>query len=336
MKFPKSVLVLTAGLFAAVVLAASPAEAKPAKNFNDAQLKLLFSGSKIEATGQAICRTYPAVGDVSLKFDFAADGTFTVEYNCSTTFFTTPYDDGSDTGKWLVEVSKLCLEFSNPDTATYFPSHKNCWPVRHGKFEFGFFEGNKAFWDLSVSHPKFSSKKKLLAALEKISTPSAPAAVATAGDLTLAPAEYKSLPVGTKVRYDNWSYTVQRTDGFETIVKESKNGKWPKIYAGFGWQGDDNYTLRVTYAWDSYTWTTEFDDRNKKALEKLWPLKVGNKTKLSFGEEFAGMYGGNATRTWNMTVEVVDTENLRLGKLGLSDLCGPGACLKRSPGIAVV
>jgi hypothetical protein len=53
MKFLKSVLVLTVGLFAGLLLAASPAEAKRAKDFNDAQIKLLFSGAEVAGRAAA-------------------------------------------------------------------------------------------------------------------------------------------------------------------------------------------------------------------------------------------------------------------------------------------
>jgi hypothetical protein len=53
----------------------------------------------------------------------------------------------------------------------------------------------------------------------------------------LPPAEYKPLPEGTKVRYDNWEYTVTRSDGFETVVKTNLR-KWIKTFGVFGRQGD--------------------------------------------------------------------------------------------------
>ena len=50
-------------------------------------------------------------------------------------------------------------------------------------------------------------------------------ALATEGP-TLPPAEYKPLPVGTKVNYDTWGYTVKRSDGFKTVVQTSKTNNW--------------------------------------------------------------------------------------------------------------
>jgi len=74
---------------------------------------------------------------------------------------------------------------------------------------------------------------------------------------SLPPAEYKPLPVGTKVRYNNWEYEVQRSDGFETVIKTNRLN-WFRPYAVFGRQGESRYTLRVTSAWDQYTWNTDF------------------------------------------------------------------------------
>ena len=66
MTFRKSVLVLTAGLFAALLLAAAPADAKRAKYLNDDQLTMLFSGAKVEAFVQTPCRGYPTGGTLTL------------------------------------------------------------------------------------------------------------------------------------------------------------------------------------------------------------------------------------------------------------------------------
>ena len=76
MSIPRPIYVLMLFLIAGLLAAASPARAERAKNYSNEQLKLLFSGTKVEATGEALCRTFPAPGDLSLKFKFATDGTF--------------------------------------------------------------------------------------------------------------------------------------------------------------------------------------------------------------------------------------------------------------------
>ena len=52
---------------------------------------------------------------------------------------------------------------------------------------------------------------------------------------SLPPAEYKPLPVGTKVNYDTWEYIVKRSDGFKTVVQTSKTIDW--ITTVFSFQG---------------------------------------------------------------------------------------------------
>ncbi len=50
----------------------------------------------------------------------------------------------------------------------------------------------------------------------------APVLAATTAEQTgpsLPPADYKPLPVGTKVTYDTWSYTVTTSDGYNIRFK---------------------------------------------------------------------------------------------------------------------
>ena len=79
MKFLKSVLVLTVGLFAGLLLAASPAAAERVGNYNDAQLKLLFSGTEVAGEGSCML-LYPGV--LTLDFTFHKDGRFLADYAC--------------------------------------------------------------------------------------------------------------------------------------------------------------------------------------------------------------------------------------------------------------
>ena len=66
------------------------------------------------------------------------------------------------------------------------------------------------------------------------------AATFAAADVALAaegpalpPAEYKPLPVGTKVNYDTWGYTVKRSDGFKTVIQTTKTNDWLIPYGVF-------------------------------------------------------------------------------------------------------
>ena len=77
MSVSRSIYVLMLFLTAGLLAAASPAEAKRAKNFNDAQLKLLFSGTEVAGEGNCMSpQSYP--GDLTLDFTFHKDGRFFV------------------------------------------------------------------------------------------------------------------------------------------------------------------------------------------------------------------------------------------------------------------
>ncbi len=133
------------------------------------------------------------------------------------------------------------------------------------------------------------------------------AAPANQAGPSLPPPEYKPLPVGTKVKYDTWSYTVTKSDGFDIRFKTNA-GNWKKYYAVFGKQGDNVYCTRC-----NRDWLTTLDDKSKTVLEGLWPLKVGKKAKWNLEGSADTLYGGwTRKRPWTVTVEVVGTEVLEL------------------------
>ena len=86
---------------------------------------------------------------------------------------------------------------------------------------------------------------------------------------TLPPAEYKPLPVGTKVNYDTWGYTVKRSDGFKTVVQTSKTHYW--FTTVFSYQGGvglhfdytENTSLGLGYRFFGSS-DAEFDDGTGK------------------------------------------------------------------------
>ena len=88
--------------------------------------------------------------------------------------------------------------------------------------------------------------------------------------------EYKPLPVGTKVTYDTWGYTVTKTEGFDITFKTTA-GNWKHYYAVFGRHARRAYT---TSDMVGSAWTLDLDDKSRSALESLWPLKVGKKIVL--------------------------------------------------------
>ncbi len=123
---------------------------------------------------------------------------------------------------------------------------------------------------------------------------------------SLPPAEYKPLPVGTKVKYDTWGYTVKESDGF-TVGSKNKKGNWKRWYAVFGKFGGAAYTPKGN------RWLTTLDGEAKSALESLWPLKVGNKTTFRLQEDLdSGAPGTFGDRKWTVTLEVLKTEFIDL------------------------
>ncbi|MCH6588977.1 MAG: caspase family protein [Proteobacteria bacterium] len=123
---------------------------------------------------------------------------------------------------------------------------------------------------------------------------------------SLPPAEYKPLPVGTKVTYDTWSYTVTKSDGYD-ITYKTNSGDWRHDYAVFGRHGDGAYGM-------SSEWKASLNDENKAALESFWPPKVGNKIVLNLEDEIPQLsaYVGESTRNWTVTLEVLGTAFLDL------------------------
>ena len=125
---------------------------------------------------------------------------------------------------------------------------------------------------------------------------------------SLPPAEYKPLPVGTKVKYDTWGYTVTKTEGFDFTFKTTA-GNWKHYYAVFGKHGEQMYS-RQTDA--GQPWETALDDESKSTLKSLWPLEVGKKVKWNLEESAYGYSGETYLAHWTVTLEVVGTEVLEL------------------------
>ena len=126
------------------------------------------------------------------------------------------------------------------------------------------------------------------------------------GGPSLPPAKYKPLPVGTKVTYDTWEYSVKQSDGF-TVNSKNQIGNWKRRYAVFGKFGDAAYTPRRK------NWRTTLDGEAKSALESLWPLKVGNKTTFRLKEDLRSRGDAFGHRKWTVTLDVLRTEFIDLG-----------------------
>ena len=126
----------------------------------------------------------------------------------------------------------------------------------------------------------------------------------------LEPAEYKPLPDGTRINYDNRIYVVSRTDGFSTVYKTVTGGKlsWLSAHALFGEYKDNLHTIP-----SGGSSPYEIDGENKKKLEAFWPLKVGNKVSFRLDElTMIGAHNDQEQDYWRITLEVTKTEAINL------------------------
>ncbi len=145
-----------------------------------------------------------------------------------------------------------------------------------------------------------------------VGAPVLAAAPAEQAGPSLPPAEYKPLPMGTRVTYDTWGYTVTKTEGFD-IKFRTTAGNWKHYYAVFGKHGDSVY---LSLNWGAGgDWESDLDAESKAALETIWPLKVGKKVKLNSEELMSGYSGFPTSRPWTVALEVVRAETLELNGL---------------------
>ena len=163
---------------------------------------------------------------------------------------------------------------------------------------------------MRVPKPVFLVKRfaaaVLIVAVTLVAATPAPAAEGPA----LAPAEYKPLPVGTRINYDNRIYVVSRIDGFSTVYKTVTGGKlsWLSAHALFG-EYKDNLHIISSGGSSPY----EIDGENKKKLEAFWPLKVGNKVSFRLDElTMIGAHNDQEQDYWRITLEVTKTEAINL------------------------
>lgn len=138
----------------------------------------------------------------------------------------------------------------------------------------------------------------------------------TAKGPTLPPAEFKQLPVGTKVRYTDWQYEIkENVDNFTSVIKTNIN-MWYRIHGVFGRSGDRAYAGGARRGSSSRSFNGWWAESNEKALaafKSLWPLEVGKKAEANFDDVFQG----NQSVTIHQTIklEVVGTEYLELNGL---------------------
>ena len=126
----------------------------------------------------------------------------------------------------------------------------------------------------------------------------------------LAPAAFKPLPVGTKVKYDDRNLTVKTSDGFRTVYRVWVGGKkaWLSTHALFGEYATNLYVFHDGGDAIAY----EIDDANKIKLEALWPLEIGKEARFQMIEEAAI---AEDRQTWTISLKVVKTEIIKVKKV---------------------
>jgi len=306
MRVSRANFVLTLFLFAGLMMAVSPAEAKRAKYYNNDQLTLLLSGSKA-ATEAGGCSTGFDTGSATLTFSFGSGGTYSVEYLCEG--ITGQAESETSTGKWWTEDDQFCMKFNSTIIPAMLPPDAKCFSIRPKKYQFVLYSEDNAVWKLSVSHPKFFSREKLLAALKDLAGKTATQAIAKA--TKLPPAEYKPLPVGTEIKHNNRTYKVTKSDGLLTVFMTIHKGirAFLNAYALFGETADNLHGSHPRGDNISFS----IDSENRKKLEGLWPLKVGKKISYTLNQEESYWMEADS---WEITLEVSKTETLELNGLG--------------------
>ncbi|MCH7936256.1 MAG: caspase family protein, partial [Proteobacteria bacterium] len=299
MRVTRAIYVLTLFLIAGLMMAVSPAEAKRANFYNNDQLTLLLSGGKAEAKAGSCSAGFDTATAI-LTFSFDSQKTFSVDYLCEG--ITGQADSETSTGKWWTEDDQFCMKFKSTIILAMLPSNAECFSIRFEEYQFVLYSSNNAVWKLSVSNPKFSSNKKLLAALGYLAGKTK-TQTETETD-ALPPAEYKPLPEGTKVKYEGWSFIVVKSEGFTTTVKTASR-KWFSYYGLFGKEGNQVYSR------GGFTALTEYKEEAKSVLKSFWPLEVGKKAEINFDEGISHSIS-SADRGWRVTLEVVGTELLDL------------------------
>ena len=315
-------------LIALFVVAALAATAPPVKAaggaYNDAQLQLLFSGSRVEANqGPGLCDKFGATGDVELQLEFLTDGQLKGRYNCMRTSYAQVHEVVS--GKWWIKVDVICLSSRGEEFQTNVLNLGTCWKIRQGQFNFAAYDGgNQAiFKNLKVHHPKYTSEKDLLAALANVknepliqtaaasvAVPQTPVVQDARNALILPPAEYKGLPKGTKVKLlfgdgRTSGYKVARSEDYEIAYKVRGN-KWRTRHAVFGREWSNAYTRGR-----EYPFAPEIDSNARSALRSLWPLRVGNLATVELTDA-TDYLKWQVRRDWVIEFEVTGTEHLAL------------------------
>jgi uncharacterized protein YgiM (DUF1202 family) len=135
----------------------------------------------------------------------------------------------------------------------------------------------------------------------------------------LPPASYVPLPVGTRLLYDNYECRVTSATGFDSICN-LPDGHALYRFAGFMERGNlpgAGSIQRLNRVRTLNISALELDGSAKTALQKLWPLQVGNSTHYGFDLKYSLLGCALAPSERVSSVEanatVVGTEPVQVG-----------------------
>ena len=128
-------------------------------------------------------------------------------------------------------------------------------------------------------------------ALAQTAAPVVPPARVPAAPSKAIPAPYVALPAGTEYQYSNFTNRVTRSDGWHTWFVDARNR--PGLHVGFFILDDPRQPSRFDAA----------------ALDKLWPLVVGNRTSVTLHRP------DGTEEVWDIAVSDTATIGVPLGEV---------------------
>ena len=151
MTIRKSVLVLTVGLFAVVMVFHAGTSLAATETLNQKQLQLLFTGSSLHATGGLECQVGVQVwrGGGLWDFRLKENGEFKLVFECHAGGYT---DTEESTGRWWIDGDRLCMEEKGSIFSRFSEkSPDNCWWIEAGNTYFVARDSfNREIWNFEV------------------------------------------------------------------------------------------------------------------------------------------------------------------------------------------
>lgn len=133
--------------------------------------------------------------------------------------------------------------------------------------------------------------------------------------IALPPANYRELPRGTQVKYNNWSFKVQSVEDRERALRLS-DGDLRTGYGSFVVLGEGAYSI-VANAWNPGIppSTPYMSNSERTKLNGLWPLEIGKSVEVKITEPLAdnaGWHDGEAD-SWMLRLKTLRAESIPAG-----------------------